>query len=181
MNKFAKDEKIINKEIETMVTARNSKVIVIKVVVILLIFYIVFGYTFGFTRMKDNSMLPYIAEGDLLLFYRIEKEYAIGDVVVFSLDKEQYVLRIVAGPGQVVKFSEDGKLLIDGYPEGRQSFFNTIQDDDTEVIFPYRVEKGCYFVVGDYRTETNDSRKFGAISSEKIEGKVISLLKTKNI
>ena len=54
--------------------------------------------------------------------------------------------------------TEDGKLLIDGYPEEHISFFETIKDEESQITFPYVVEEGKYFVMNDYRLEKNDSQ-----------------------
>ena len=181
MDKLVLDEKIINNKIKKLVTISNLKTLITKIFIIALTCYVISGYMFGFIRMNDNSMSPYISEGELILYYRMAKVYSIGDVIIFKLNDKDYILRIVAVEGQTVEIGEDGELFVDGHTERHQALFKTVIPENSTIMYPYKVKEGNYFVVGDYRTQTNDSRIFGAISSNRIKGKVISLLKTRNI
>ena len=126
-------------------------------------------------------MNPSITEGSLLLYYRLDKNYNVGDVVLFKYNNKDYVLRIVAREGQIVNINEDNELLVDGYPEEHQTFYETEIKEDSEITFPYTVEKGKVFVMGDYRLSKEDSRIFGEVETNTIKGKIISIFKTRNI
>lgn len=182
--------KVLDEDIDTKDKLQDKKkhimrdnilVLVKKTVLLVLMFYILFFHIFGFTRMNDQSMSPNIAAGDLLFFYRLDKNYAIGDVVTFKYKGKQYQLRIIALEGQTISLGKDGSFLVDGGAELHSTYFKTFVPIDKGVKYPYKVEKGKVFVVGDYRVEANDSRLFGAIDKDSIEGKVISLLQTKDI
>ena len=47
--------------------------------------------------------------------------------------------------------------------------------------YPYRVPEGHIFVMGDYRTQTEDSRDFGSIPMEQVEGKLITILRRREL
>ena len=126
-------------------------------------------------------MSPNIAAGDLLLYYRLDKNYQIGDVVTFKMDDKRYVLRIIALEGQVITLNTEDEFLIDGEIEYHKTYFENSFPNGSRVSYPYRVPKNKVFVVGDYRTNSNDSRLFGAIDVNSIDGKVISLIQTKDI
>ena len=101
--------------------------------------------------------------------------------VVFDNGKDTYGLRIVASEGQTVDINGSGDLMINGHIEEDQSYFKTKEAEDSNIKFPYVVEKGKIFVIGDYRKESKDSRIFGAIDKTEIKGKVLSILRTKNV
>ena len=169
---FSKNKKILTD---------NIKMLVRKFVFLVLLFYVLFFHIFGFTRIKDRSMSPNVAPGDLLLFYRLDHNYRVGDVVTFVKDNKRYSLRVLAIQGQMISFNEDGDFLIDGNLEYHETYLKTLIPKQSKIHYPYRVAKGKVFVVGDYRSEANDSRIFGAIDVKSIDGKVISLLQTKDI
>ena len=181
MDKISKDEKYINTRLKTLVTKRNIVTLLKKVLVIILFIYFIINYIFAVYRMKDNSMNPTITEGELLFIYRLEKKYAIGDVVKFKLNNKNYVLRIIATEGQVVNIDEEGNVFVDDYPENYKAFYKTEIPENTNIKFPYIVEKNSVFVLEDCRATTNDSRVFGSVTLDKIEGKVISTFKVRNI
>lgn len=157
------------------------KLLLKKIVFIVLLFFVLFYFIFGFTRIPDMSMSPNIAAGDLLIYYRLDKNYVMGDVVTFKKDNKRYVLRVLAVEGQTVSLSENNDFLIDGEIEYHKTYFENNIPKKKGVKYPYKVPKGKVFVVGDYRAKYDDSRTFGAIDKSIIEGKIISLIQTKDI
>ena len=131
--------------------------------------------------MDTSFMSPYITEGDLLIYYKYDKNFELGDAVLIEKEGRQSVYRIVAKEGQTLEINEQGRLLIDGYPEEHQVFYATDPEEGSEIAFPYTVEEGKYFVMNDYRLEKNDSRIFGTISANSILGKIIGRLQIRNI
>ena len=181
MEELLRDGRIIARKIQQLKTMINVRELITKLVLILCVVYIVFTYCFGMLRMKGISMVPSISDGDLVVYYRLEKEYRSGDIVVFDNGQDTYVLRIVATEGQTVDINGSGDLMINGHIEEDQSYFKTKEAEDSDVKFPYVVEQGKIFVIGDYRKESKDSRIFGAIDKTEIKGKVLSILRTKNV
>lgn len=161
-------------------TLRNLKTLIIKIVILLIIAFVFFGFIFGITRMGTSYMNPYLTDGDLLFFYRLDRKFELGDVVYLKHNKKEYVLRIVAKPGQTVDIDTEGVLLIDGRPEVHKSYYDTKKIEDSSITFPYKVETGKYFVLNDYRLQLEDSRLFGAISESSIIGKVIGRVQVRN-
>ena len=159
----------------------NIKVLIKKVIFIILLIYILFFHIFGFVRIKDNAMTPNIAAGDLLLYYRLDKKYNVGDVVTFRLNDKNYILRVIAVEGDVVSKGINGDFLINGDIEYHKTYLENSFPSFNRVKYPYKIPKDKVFVVGDYRSEHNDSRVFGAISTKIIKGKVIGLIQTKDI
>lgn len=159
----------------------NIKMLIRKFIFIVLLFVLLFGFIFGFTRVNNISMSPSIVPGNLLLYYRLDKDYSIGDVVIFERNNKKYILRVIALENQVITLNSDDEFLIDGELETHKTYFENSFPIGSKVKYPYRVPKGKVFVVGDYRNDSSDSRSFGAIDKSIIKGKVISLLQTKDI
>ena len=171
---------VLKSKIEKQKIIKNIVRLLIKIVMLCAIYYIFFGVVFGVKRMETSFMSPNITEGDLLIYYRMDKNYELGDAVVVKNNKMN-VYRIVAKAGQTVDVNEQGILLIDGYPEEHQAFYETKLDEDSQIKFPYTVEEGKLFVMNDYRLEQGDSRTFGTIFEDSVVGKIIGRLQVRNI
>lgn len=181
MEELIRDGKIIAAKIQKIKTMINIKDLLVKILFILIIAYVILTYCFGMLRMHGISMVPSISDGDLVVYYRLEKELRSGDIVVFDNGEDTHVLRIVATEGQTVDINGSGDLMINGHVEEEQSYFKTKEAEDSEIKFPYTIESGKVFVIGDYRKEAEDSRIFGAVNKTEIKGKVLSILRTKNV
>ncbi len=183
---FIRDSVIEKTPIQKMQKQRsilieNIKMLIRKVIFIVLLFYILFFHIFGFFRIPNQAMSPNIAAGDLLLYYRLDKDYHVGDVVIIKHEDKCYALRIIALENQVISLNINDEFLVDGELETHQIFINNKFPTDSLIVYPYTVPKGKVFVVGDYRVNYNDSRLFGAVDVKNIRGKVISFLQTKDI
>ena len=94
-----------------------------------------------------------------------------GDVVVFHwpLDTSQdFVKRIIGEPGDTIGFDR-GTVFINGVPLDEPYVLNRSR----ETIAPVVVEPGSYFVLGDNRTNSDDSRRWGTVRAENIVGQVL--------
>jgi signal peptidase I len=149
---------------------------IIKIGVVCLAIWLIFTFVFGIHLMHGESMYPKLRDGDLIFYSRMEKDYYIGDVVVFKVNNDTRVARIVAQGGDVVEVNEDGQLLVNGDVQQEEIFYPT-EPEILGVKYPYTVEEGSYFMLCDYRTISEDSRYYGAVSQEDFYGKVITLLR----
>ena len=96
------------------------------------------------------------------------------DDVVFAKmpSGSNYVKRIVALPGDVVDL-RDGVLYVNGAAEERVHHIGDTLPQDGIVEYPYTVPEDCYFMVGDNREGSIDSRSFGALPTASIKGKLL--------
>ena len=81
--------------------------ILVKIFVLILMFWILFFGTFGIYRIDDYAMSPSCIDGDIIFFDRTKKEYQAGELVVFSKDGKKQIRRIVAVPGDQVEVTQD--------------------------------------------------------------------------
>jgi signal peptidase I len=153
---------------------------IIKLCEVLLVIWAVFTFIFGIRQVSGENMYPRLRDGDLVLFYRLQQDYQIGDVVTFELEDATFWARIVAQGGDVVEVTEDGQLLVNGNVQQEEIFYPT-EPQEGDITYPYTVEEGSYFVLSDYRTISLDSRTYGAISKKDLDGKVITVLRRREI
>jgi signal peptidase I len=87
----------------------------------------------------------------------------------------------VAQGGDVIDVDDDGYLTVNGHTLDEDKIFYPTEALTGEITYPYTVEEGSYFVLCDYRTVTSDSREFGAIAKSDLDGKVISLIRRRDL
>ena len=127
-------------------------------------------------RVEGTSMLPVLEDQDRLFInkiaYRVGEIHA-GDVVVFQYPRDHaksYIKRVIALPGDRIRIDQgqvvvNGKLLMEPYLQSR------FADDRSqpEMVLP----PGEYFVMGDHRSISSDSRDFGPVDRGLIYGKAV--------
>ncbi|GIW63657.1 MAG: signal peptidase I [Patescibacteria group bacterium] len=146
------------------------------------IYLIIHFYVFTPHRIQGQSMYPTFNDGENIITSKIHyKVFNIrrGDVVVFTrMDKPEHdmlIKRVIGLPGDEILIEDgevylNGKKLIEPYID---SYTNI--DGSGAVIegVPYKVPANSVFVMGDNRLNSQDSRVFGAININTIEGKVV--------
>ena len=167
-------------ETEKNDTIKKFVRLVLKILFLVVIGLIFFKVVFGLKRMETSYMSPYITEGDLLLYYRLDRDFQRGEIVYLKHNNKNYVFRIVAKAGQTVDISELGELIIDGVPEKNKSLYETNKIENSSISYPYKVREGNVFVMNDNRLQLEDSRYFGEIPINEIEGKIIGRLQIRN-
>jgi signal peptidase I len=127
-------------------------------------------------RVQGTSMQPLLADGERIIvnkfvyrFHPIER----GDVVVFWYPRDpqiSFIKRVVGLPGEVVELRR-GSLYVNGQriPEG----YLASQYRDADNYPATEVKKGFYFVLGDHRNSSNDSRTWGEVPEKYIYGKAV--------
>ena len=141
--------------------------------------YVFFTQVFLITQTRGLGMFPALKDGDLAIVFRLQQNYARDDVVAYQSSGQRYFGRIVARADDVVTIDESGTLLVNGTPQSGEILYPTYPKDGIE--YPYRVPENYVFVLGDYRTQTQDSRDFGPILLDDVEGKVITILRRRGI
>lgn len=169
-------ESVIKSRKRKILEKEDMKFFFVKVVLVVVVVLLVFNVIYGIKFAEGQDMYPSIKDGDVVFYFRINSEYNVDDVIVLKKSKQTYTSRIVAREGDVVDITEDGQLIINNNPQQERIFFETYPSTDG-IVFPYRVSKGSVFVLGDFRTSAIDSRDFGEVSLDEIEGKVITILR----
>lgn len=153
--------------------------LLLRITLLILALWILFTQVFLLTRNTGQGMFPTLEDGDLIFGYRLQDPYQKGDVIVFRQDGQTAIGRIVALAGDFVMLDDSGNLVVNGTTQGGEILFPTYAKEG--IAYPYQVPENMVFVLGDHRTEVKDSRDFGPVSQESIEGKVITLIRRRGI
>ena len=150
--------------------------LVLKLLIFLILIAVMVFFVFGIYRCSDNMMSPAFKDGDLAIYYRMQKEFQTSDTVIIEKDGETQIRRIVAKPGDSVEITADG-LKINGYLQQETGIYTETLPYTEGISFPVTLEENEYFVLGDKRSGAKDSRIYGAVKKEEIKGTVIVLLR----
>ncbi|QQR76388.1 signal peptidase I [Candidatus Nomurabacteria bacterium] len=130
--------------------------------------------------VSGSSMVPTFQDGEYLIVdeisYRVS-EPKRGDVIVFKYPKDEtkyFIKRIIGLPGESVHVAENGKVTItnESNPEGFNLNEPYIKGNvPKQVELSYTLEAGEYFVMGDNRPASSDSRTWGTLPEDHIVGK----------
>ena len=124
-------------------------------------------------RIYGTSMTPTISEGEYVFALK-GSSFECGDVVALWYNNKLLVKRVTAGPGQWVDIDQEGNVYVDGEmliePYVYEKAFG-----DCNLVLPYQVPEGRYFVLGDHRSTSQDSRNtaVGCIAEEQIVGRIV--------
>lgn len=126
------------------------------------------------------GMFPALKDGDLMIAFRLQGEYAKGDVIAYRAEGQRHVGRIVAGAGDAVAMDAEGTLTVNDAVQTGEILYPTYPRGEGEA-YAVTVPEGCVYVLGDYRTQTLDSRDFGPVALDAVEGKVITILRRRGL
>lgn len=159
---------------------RDIVTFLVKLGVIALAVWVLAGVVFGVAVQSGEDMYPRIRDGDLMVYYRLQREYHIGDVVTFTRDGVRYTGRIVAQGGDTVDISEEGELLVNGSVQDEEIFYPT-EALEGGISLPCEVPEQSFFLLCDFRTNGTDSRSYGPVAKDALDGKVITILRRRGI
>ena len=168
-------EEILNEKIMRIQQGREWRRSLLELLLFLAVVYVTFTCIIGTALVRGNSMSPNLKEGEILLFYRLDKQYNPGDIVLIRMaEQTEYVKRIVAVEGDVVDLdAETGKLLINGEVYIEPYIYTKTYAVSDKIPWPLEVKEGQVFVLGDNREISKDSREFGCVSLSQITGRVL--------
>ena len=124
-------------------------------------------------RVYGSSMATTLHNGEILVSVKT-KDFSSGDIIAFYHGNKLLIKRYIAGPSDYVNVDEDGNVSVNG----------TLLDEpylaekaygEADIEFPYQVPDQRYFVMGDNRSVSIDSRSsiVGCIAGDQIVGKVV--------
>lgn len=122
-------------------------------------------------KVDGQSMYSTLNNGDILILKKYDKTYDRFDVVVFNNGSDRLIKRIIALPGEKVEYKKNklyinGKYIKEPFLKNNQKTY----DFNLEELGYKKVPKNSYFVLGDNRTNSADSRVLGTIEKNRIQG-----------
>jgi signal peptidase I len=127
-------------------------------------------------RVEGTSMLPRLEDRDRLFINKFAYHFSAierGDVVVFHYPRDpekSYIKRVIGLPGDRLRI-DHGTVWINGYPQSENYVPEDFRDSRSyaEIVVP----ENTYFMMGDHRSISSDSREFGPVDRSLIYGKAV--------
>ncbi len=118
-------------------------------------------------RVDGDSMVPTFEDGQILILNKLDREYERMDVVVFDYKKDRLIKRVIGLPGETVEI-KDNTLYING--EEVSDYKDDVKTSDYKLNVT--IPEGYYFVLGDNRGISADSRLIGLVSEDDLKGTI---------
>ena len=126
-------------------------------------------------QIYGDSMSPTVSEGDIVLSVK-SPNFDVGDIISFYYNNKLLVKRVIGRPGDWIKIDNDGNVFVNNEQIDESAYLDQSQKSmgECDLIFPYQVPAERYFVLGDHREVSLDSRNstIGCISKDQIVGKL---------
>lgn len=124
-------------------------------------------------RIYGNSMTPTVSAGEIVVSWK-GSSFAQGDLIAMYYANKLLVKRVIAGPGEWVDIDEDGNVYVNEEPLDEPYLVEKALGD-CDIELPFQVPEDRYFVMGDHRSTSADSRlaSIGPIPTEDVVGRII--------
>ena len=124
-------------------------------------------------QIYGSSMTPTLHEGQIVVSLK-SKNLKQNDLVAFYIGNKILVKRLIAEPGDSVLIHEDGTVFVNGM-ELNEPYISEKALGECDLEFPYQVPESRYFLMGDHRETSVDSRSsvVGCVAEEQIVGKIV--------
>lgn len=154
------------------------------------IFYTIISFLLFPARVNGSSMVPNFEDNDIILVWKLQDEFETGDVVFVNVTKERtnyrtddyFLKRVIGLPGDTV-YIENDTVYING-EELEEEYLDPFRKDSKDFTFEelciikdetctVSIPSGYYFVLGDNRENSLDSRYIGLIHKDDLFGRVV--------
>ena len=173
--KSAADKKQPTKK-KKKTTAQMLVGFLIKLAAITLAVWLLFTFVLGLVIHYGNNMHPAIRDGDLVITLRLQRPY-LDSVVMYEHDGKSCIGRVVGMPGNEIDISDNGALTVNGVAPAEEVFYPTYRCETADISYPYTVGEDQVFILNDFRTDTDDSRAFGAVDLKDVKGPILIMLR----
>ena len=122
-------------------------------------------------QVQRSSMAPSLRDGEIIAFIKTGN-IEHGDVIAFHHGNQVLIKRVIAVGGDIINILEDGTVVLNGIPLS-EPYVSEITAGEPDTRYPIQVEENMYFVLGDQRRTSLDSRTeaIGTIREDQIIGR----------
>lgn len=162
---------------------KNYHWFLIYLAIFLFVVWILFFKIIGITHMPNLDMKPRVDGGDLLIFYRLDKNASFQELVIFEKkipgeEKERLLVgRVIGAPGDTIDINESNRPVVNGNAIIEDMIYYDTQKRDEMVEYPVTLGADEYFILVDNRKEGLDSRYFGPVKKKELLGTVINVIR----
>ena len=124
-------------------------------------------------QIYGGSMTPTLEDGEIVFSVKTNRMEP-GDVIALYYNNNILIKRVIANAGDWVNIDEDGTVYIND-AELIEPYLDAKSYGDADIEFPYQVPDGKFFVMGDHRETSSDSRHtaVGCIAPDQVVGKIV--------
>ncbi len=148
---------------------RNTLIVV---VVVAAFAVLVSSFFVTVLKVTGDSMTPTMETGEIVIAQN-QSKFEPGDLIAFYYNNKVLVKRVVGSPGDWINIDGEGNVSVNGVTLD-EDYVTDRSLDPTDLEFPYQVPENRFFVLGDHRSASIDSRSsvVGCVTREQLIGKV---------
>ncbi len=120
-----------------------------------------------------SSMAPTLEDGQIIFSVKTS-DFEPGDIIAFYYNNKILVKRVICGPGDWINITEDGTVYVNDV-RLEEPYLTEKSLGECNIELPFQVPDGRYFVMGDHRATSVDSRStaVGCVAQEQIVGRIL--------
>ena len=142
------------------------------VVVVAALAVLVSSFFVTVLKVTGDSMTPTMNTGEIVIAQN-STSFEPGDLLAFYYNNKVLVKRVIGSPGDWINIDDEGNVSVNGVALD-EPYVTEKSLDPTDIEFPYQVPENRFFVLGDHRGASIDSRSsvVGCVTKEQLIGKI---------
>ena len=170
VDELKKELKRENRKKEYRNVLRNTLIVVVSVAALAVL---ISSFYVTVLRVTGDSMTPTLETGQIVIAQN-SQEFEAGEMLAFYYNNKVLVKRVIGSPGDWVNIDANGRVSVNGI-ELEETYASDLSLEPTDIEFPYQVQENRWFVLGDHRSVSIDSRSsvVGCVTREQLIGKVV--------
>ena len=170
IEELQKELKRVNSKKEYRKVLKNTLIVVVFVAALAVL---VSSFFVTVLKVTGDSMTPTLETGQIVIAQN-SSSFEPGDLLAFYYNNKVLVKRVIGSPGDWVNIDDQGNVFVNGV-QLEETYVTDKSLEPTDISFPYQVPENRWFVLGDHRRASIDSRStvLGCVTKEQLIGKVV--------